>query len=525
MADDEPKGRGAYSTRDVAALEWEPLGSPRKISVGHSGGPFKTGVTEARLFRDAEMNLRVEATGSLPREEAKAAAWFPAPTGIAVGTLIGPTDFKIPCSAGTMRLRCSPLAWKHCLPEITEPSVQLVESGTVEGFEFTRSFQDDVVPADGNDILSGCTVERKPARPAALHTDWFINGPADPVFLRWTSRIGVSRYVRERETGSFNVSSPTKQQESRDYFLVDAGSIQFAVSRVPSEYSEEWLRSVGIEYRSPIPEREVRAAIQEVVSFALGRPLIGIGSTSADDQGRPLEEIAVSPHEPCLRALCRDVDNSPLGSLAHSSDIERILGQLVPAYLRKRDTMRLQEALAGYWLACRTQVPICLALFGSALDVLKLAWFKSTKSKSGGLYMANAAYQELLAPLVGTVQEELQSTVDSETATKIARKILGANQVGNNEQLPTFLREIGLALGKAELDAVKGRNKAAHGGVFPGDDFGESVVHAAAYRTLFERVVLRLLDYDGEYVDRTVLGWPMKRLEVPTGIVGGDAGQ
>jgi len=74
-----------------------------------------------------------------------------------------------------------------------------------------------------------------------------------------------------------------------------------------------------------------------------------------------------------------------------------------------------------------------------------------------------------------------------------------------------FFEEIGLAVGAAEKSAMGARHRAAHGSLVA-EELVELVKFGNAYRTLFERVFLRLLGYEGEYVDRTTIGHPRRPL-------------
>jgi hypothetical protein len=79
-----------------------------------------------------------------------------------------------------------------------------------------------------------------------------------------------------------------------------------------------------------------------------------------------------------------------------------------------------------------------------------------------------------------------------------------------------FLREIGLPIGKREKAAMKARHLSAHG-ASAGEELTELVRLSHGYRTLFDRVFLRLLGYEGSYVDRTTAGYPSRPLLTPAG--------
>jgi hypothetical protein len=144
---------------------------------------------------------------------------------------------------------------------------------------------------------------------------------------------------------------------------------------------------------------------------------------------------------------------------------------------------------------------------------LKKGWFESARTKSKGVYMPRDEYEKLTKGLIAAVRQGL---AEREGASTIIDKLGRAYQMGSNEQVRTFFEEIGLPIGATERAAMKLANVPAHG-VITGGNLQDFVRHGRAYRTLFERTFLRLLGYEGSYVDRTTLGFPSRPLEQPAG--------
>jgi hypothetical protein len=88
---------------------------------------------------------------------------------------------------------------------------------------------------------------------------------------------------------------------------------------------------------------------------------------------------------------------------------------------------------------------------------------------------------------------------------------------GGNEEVRAFFAKIGLKVGAVEEAAMRAANEPAHGTMTPGEKMKAYVVHGRAYRTLFARTFLRLIGYDGAYLDRTSPGFPSRALEEPAG--------
>jgi hypothetical protein len=196
-----------------------------------------------------------------------------------------------------------------------------------------------------------------------------------------------------------------------------------------------------------------------------------------------------------------------------SSDAEQILTELVPRYLAARQRLRLREALLTYWAAEESITGFDIAAYAASVETLKHAWFKSGKSPSEGEHMPEQRYLTALADVLPQIQKSL---TDIGAPLGVVHRIEGAFRMGVGEQLDTFLSEINLAIGTAERHAIRARNKPSHGGLgFGQRELRDLTRHGNAYRVLFARIFLKLLEYDGQYVDRTSVGYPSRHISEP----------
>ena len=93
-----------------------------------------------------------------------------------------------------------------------------------------------------------------------------------------------------------------------------------------------------------------------------------------------------------------------------------------------------------------------------------------------------------------------------------------ANRMGGNEEVEQFFTEIGLELGSSEKEARRARNSPAHGGAIRSDeDMLKWTRYQAACKVLFQRTLLQLLGYQGNYVDKTTSGLPLRPISEPAG--------
>jgi hypothetical protein len=157
-----------------------------------------------------------------------------------------------------------------------------------------------------------------------------------------------------------------------------------------------------------------------------------------------------------------------------------------------------------------------LPIYAAAVEGLKSNWLASSESKTKGLYISKCEFDALTADLIIELRKRIETRGAPE---EIARNFAGANRMGLGAQMRAFFDELQLPVGLRENAAMKARHRSAHG-ASSGDELNELVRLGNAYRTLFDRVFLRLLGYEGDYVDRTTEGHPSRPLREPAG---GDA--
>ena len=258
------------------ALEWEPAAKPIVLQhVPLPVPPFIAGTRKVTIQRDGEFRLTFVAEGFLAngnelreRDEAM--------DRIALGTSVDTDEVSFEAPGGP----CTLNAFFHESPSASFSAENPVHApfrheGSV--YRFARTQTHKLVAGDGRQS----TLE--PVGSPAWRSDWFINGPHDAVLGRFTRRRRNIRFSREREFGSVHTPELPQGNDGRDHFVVDADTLRFAVCRVPEKLAPEWAHGISIEYRSPVPDVEIREAVGEIVSFVLGRRLIQIGSTLFDE--------------------------------------------------------------------------------------------------------------------------------------------------------------------------------------------------------------------------------------------------
>jgi hypothetical protein len=487
-------------------LEWEPAAEPTTIEFIALPSPFIEGTKKVTITRDEEMRLHLVAEGLL-MENGDLRARVGRENEVPAGTFLSASNIEFEAHGAQYDLR----AFLSGVPDTSfsheEPrQTRFRQNGTI--IHVRRRWAQKFA-LDGDDEVPGF----EPLGAPIQRTDWFINGPHDFLFTAATKRRAKSTFSREREFQSLQIRELPSGASSRDHFTVKVPGVHFAVCKVPDEHCPPWCYPTSIEFLDPIPDDAVREAVGEIVSFVIGRRMMPIGSTLFDVSGWPIEDAMTNPWGDGIRQACGTPDLPPV-PLGQSGEVERVLADLVPKYLALRDELRLNDSLWTYWIAKEAPTGVDLALFSAAVESMKTSWFRSTKTTSKGEHMPKEDFEAIIKEVGVALRERLANHPAAQT---ILNRVAGAYRMGSGEQVRAFFDEIDLPIGRAEAGAMRARNGPAHGGVSSGANLNELVRHGHAYRTLFERTFLRMLGYEGMYVDRTTLGHPSRSLSAPVG--------
>jgi hypothetical protein len=358
---------------------------------------------------------------------------------------------------------------------------------------------------------------------------WCLNGPEsdDFGFTKRTIRDRMIRYIRRRKEETDRVGELKGHSSSLDYLSIPGlpgGVSQATLAKVPNGIINNQLRPITLEYELSDPDTRPDAkAIDDYIyalSFAIGRRLIPVGISLFDQDIRPFYHKLRSAWSMALGADCSRRSYAPIplttgSSLAAENPLlnnEIVLATLIEGYQREDKSCALSEAMWLIWLAEASPLDAALPNFAAALECIMNAWFRSSKTKSSSKYMPDADWQKASADALSKLKESLGK---HQYADRMLRRAAGANNFGVNERFGKFFEELELPVGKVEDHAIYARNKAAHGGRYESAHYEMLGNWTRAYRTLLHRVVLKIVDWKGEYIDYSAYGFPSRALAEP----------
>ncbi len=482
------------STQYPPHLEWEFLHSEQSIKnpelpegVDLPGTPRLLKVT-----RDDQYSLKATITGTIDKDRYSAEETHP-------GRFIRPFEIKRAGWDGTYEL-------SGCFINKTQ----------CEFADFPE-FQANL------DIWKILWTKENPGSHPLWLTEWYLNGyHSREIFNRHTIRLHTSEYTREREVyrdPEQHFEGGSGHSISSDYAYIRCPDFGFIVHEVPEDLGPAWSESIGIEYREEfgrIPDPSEREAVSEIVGFIMGKHLLNVGYSAFDESGTPLDLCAVQPWGDNVISLCQAPALPPIRFPVYTNQFETVLQDLVPKYLKARKTLKLDEALLRYWIGSTLPVGTNIPIIANGIEILANAWFESERSRSKGTYLPKEEFSALVEEELASIADKLG---DNPHKDRILDKMRNANNRGSGEKMELSLQELELRIGTLEREAIKARNKMIHSRVTAsGQEQIEDLVRLSfAYRTLFHRVMLKLLGYSGKYIDYATEGLPERTVEEAVG--------
>jgi len=350
-------------------------------------------------------------------------------------------------------------------------------------------------------------------------TEWYLNGPRRSFwYLRPTERKFSETYERNRNVYRKKTNKfPGTRIEgaTRDYLFIKLPEYSFIIHKVPKPFGPSWSENIGIEYRDEfgkIPDKAQREAISEIVGFVFGKQLMNVGYTVFNESGSPLKQVYINPWWNNAKVICDSHERSPMFKCTYQEmgQAEQVLEQLIPSYLTLRNELNLNEVLWRYWMADSMPLGTNLPMFANGVEILSNCWFKSKQSKTQGVYLPKKEFDSLLKREFSLIESKVKNL---QYGNRILNRMKSAFQLGANEKLQFFFDEIGVQPGEIEKKAIRIRNVMIHSSVGNSDEQLQKMMKlTSAYKTFFHRVFLKILGYEGTYVDYSTLDWPKRSL-------------
>ena len=107
---------------------------------------------------------------------------------------------------------------------------------------------------------------------------------------------------------------------------------------------------------------------------------------------------------------------------------------------------------------------------------------------------------------------------ETEYVERMKRTVEGMNRMSVSEQLTHFFEGIDMIIRRKEKKALQAHNFSAHGSFGVNNiDYEEQFMTSQVYECILVSVILKLLKYEGNYIDYGTIGYPEKNINCPSG--------
>ena len=376
-----------------------------------------------------------------------------------------------------------------------------------------------------NYLLSCYHIEGKGMKKTSVIKEWILNGSDRGLYFCANSKFeykvegSVSGTYGELE---FPIKEEQKEQEYNGRFIhIKYKDTAFDLHFVGKNYGPSWSTNLSISYFEEygrIPSIEERKQIREYLSFFIGKRLIYVGETSFDEKGNQIGFVMEYPRTYGfdIKKECMSGAKPPIRNDA--SALEKyfdIIQKYIEPFSEMYEKLDFASLFSAYWYAKDVVQPMDLPILSAALENLKRKWYKEVELNPETVLMNKKDFAKRIKPIKDLVETQFTETGYAE---RMKRTVEDMNRMSVSEQLTHFFEGIDMVIGKKEKDALKARNFSAHGS-FGGDnvDYNEQFMTSQVYECILVRVVLKLLKYEGNYIDYGTLGYPEKDINCPSG--------
>jgi hypothetical protein len=380
------------------------------------------------------------------------------------------------------------------------------------------------VPAECNRIVVTYRAKRGPA----WVVDWICNAqcPAG-MYPRRTHKKFSKTLIRQRDDGpeeniALDFPPGLFGGFSSDHILlsVELGgrTVQVRVGTVGLK--DDRLHRGYVEYSVPDVSDEERELVLTALGFTYGRQLVRLGTTVFDETWQVIQQESCRPNMVGSPSDFRNASVPPT-DLGTTFVEEETVQQIVQSYVRVCESgLDLEYPTWLSWVGRHAHVDTSAATFGSSLEALRRTFLnKAGKSSTKLLHksVASTLVDALKDTLRQKAEELSRDTVSDEVLQILNNKLDSLNERSSSMQYPDFFERIRLPIGERENEALRERNRPAHGHRYPKEDYERLIRVENVFRTLLNRVILRLCEVEIPYIDYGTLGHPLRLLDDPSG--------
>lgn len=372
--------------------------------------------------------------------------------------------------------------------------------------------------------LSCYHVEGKSTKKPFVIKEWLLNGSDRGLIFCTNSKYKF--IVEGVVSGTYGeLEFPQKEHlEEREhcgrFIHIKFKDTAFDVHFVGKTYGPTWSTNLSVSYLEEygrIPSIEERKQIRDYLSFFIGKRLIYVGESSFDKNGNQIGFIMEYPRtlgfdikKECSSGAMVPIRND-VGSL---DNYFAAVQKYIEPFCNLYEKLDFDSFFSAYWYAKEVLQPMNLPIMSAALENLKRRWYEEVELNSETVLMNKKDFAKRIKPIKELVGTQFAGT---EYIDRLKNAVANMNRMSVSEQLTHFFEGIDMVVGKEEKKALQARNFSVHGSYGSNVDYEKQFMTSHIYECMLVRVILKLLKYEGNYIDYGILGYPDKDINCPSG--------
>jgi len=285
------------------------------------------------------------------------------------------------------------------------------------------------------------------------------------------------------------------------------------IYRTPNR-SEEWLCvTLEIESQQVLDESHVESVLT-ALSFVSGRRIADYEVEFLDNMGQPALIVAHPPHLYSSKEY-RESSYCPFQTQPRLLLQDALQwSNLLDLTLQLNKKVSLRNILINVWFSRPLAIGGNLVFYSAALESLVDAWFDLPENKLRSDRLPKSEFLSVISQVISEIQRLEKSDPRWE---RVRKSIENANQYSGTSKILRFYENHNLRSGAVEEAIRSARHRFAHGADFGSERDGVLLALTYAGEALLNRLILKLANHQGKYVDYSTYGFPMRDLSEPLG--------
>ncbi|WP_430883374.1 hypothetical protein [Fusibacter sp. JL216-2] len=347
--------------------------------------------------------------------------------------------------------------------------------------------------------------------------DWFINAPNHTYLLNEYSDRKDERVV-EITRGEYKSSYFLKKVSGSPCnfmsFNINDWDIYVEKCIVIDRNDINEFRPLSVTYVSKTDNsqlnEEIRTSVSSVLSLYLGKPLIQVGSSYLNSKSEILLLESINPIFPTDRKFLSIEEEIFIGDPYPLNEKYKLVENFKESLLKfveLRKKTRIDELLWRYWISRDHFISLQLPTLVSGLEIFIKSYMESIEQT----YIPNDDFKLIYDYISEHIESNYNELKDIDV---VLSKIKGSNRVSIGKTYEQFFITLGLEFSPKIKKAIGARNALIHHGMSKksGSEY-KTINNLLIVRTTINRIVLKLLDYRGGYIDHSSRGFELRRIE------------